>query len=433
MQQLAVSGGSALWSQAWPKWPIFGEREAQLLQQVLESGRWAYDGPVEAEFQTAFCALQTARHGLTVANGTIALQLALEALDVGYGDEVIVPVNTWQATAAACLDVNAIPILVDIDPETYCMDPVKVAAAITPRTRAIIPVHLYNSMADMDAIMELARQHNLFVIEDCAHSHGSLWRDRGAGSIGDIGCFSFQSSKSLNAGEGGFVTTNDDRLFERLYSLRNCGRMRPGADPAVWEPVQSGNYRISEWQSAVLLAQFERLPAQIEQREANLTFLNEQLGGIEGLTPMLRRPQVTRQGVYMYAFRYDAEAFNEVPVTAFRRALAAELNTNVGGIYEPLNHSPLYQPHTKRRYHINEEYWQAIDPSRFATPVAQRAYESESVLLSHVHLLAEPAALQAVADACEKLHTHRDELAEWAMAGLTDGPDSKSTHRGARL
>ncbi len=430
---LAVNGGTSLWSQAWPTWPIFGEREAKLLQQVLESGRWAYDGPVEAEFQRTFADFQTAKHGLAVSNGTIALQLALEALDIGYGDEVIVPANTWQATAAACLDVNAIPILVDVEPDTYCMDPAKAAAAITSRTRAIIPVHLYNSLADMDRILELARQHKLFVIEDCAHNHGSQWRGRGVGSVGDIGCFSFQSSKSLNAGEGGFVMTNDDRLCERLYSLRNCGRMRPDADPSHWEPVQSGNYRISEWQAAILLAQFERFPAQLAKREANMTFLNEHLGQIEGLQPMLRRPQVTRQGLYQYAFRYDAEAFNEVPVDAFRRALGAELNTTVGGMYNPLNHSPLYQPHTKRRHHLSDEYWRAIDPTRFNTPIAERAFSTESVILSHPHLLADQDAMQAVVDACTKIYEHRDELAEWAASELIEAPERKSHHVGARL
>jgi L-glutamine:2-deoxy-scyllo-inosose/3-amino-2,3-dideoxy-scyllo-inosose aminotransferase len=430
---LAVNGGTSLWSQGWPTWPIFGEREAKLLQQVLESGHWAYDGPVEAKFQRAFADFQTAKHGLTVSNGTIALQLALEALDIGYGDEVIVPVNTWQATAAACLDVNAIPILVDIEPDTYCIDPDKAAAAITPRTRAIIPVHLYNSLADMDRILELARKHKLYVIEDCAHNHGSQWRGRGVGAVGDIGCFSFQSSKSLNAGEGGFVMTNDDRRFERLYSLRNCGRMRPDADPNNWEPVQSGNYRTSEWQAAILLAQFERFPEQMAKREANMTFLNEHLGQIEGLQPMLRRPQVTRQGMYQYAFRYDPEAFNEVPVAAFRRALGAELNTTVGGMYDPLNHSPLYQPHTKRRHHLSDDYWRAIDPTRFDTPIAERAYGSESVILSHPHLLADQAAMQAVVDACTKLHEQRDELADWAAAELMEAPERKSHHVGARL
>lgn len=368
-----------------------------------------------------------------MTNGTIALQLALEALDIGFGDEVIVPANTWQATAAACLDVNATPILVDIEADTYCLDPAKAAAAITPRTRAIIPVHLFNSLADMDGILELAGQHNLHVIEDCAHNHGSQWRSKGVGSLGDIGCFSFQSSKSLNAGEGGFVMTNSDRLYERLYSLRNCGRQRPGSDPDQFEPIQSGNYRLSEWSAAILTAQLERFPDQLATRAANLTVLNEKLAQIPGIKPLLHRPQVTRQGMYGYVVRYDPEAFNEVPVVAFRKALGAELNTNVGGLYHPLTHSPLYQPQTKRRHHLNDEYWQAIDPSRFAAPVAERAFTTESVLLSHPHLLATPQAIEGIVDAVAKIHENRDELAAWALASQVADPIKSDQHRGARL
>jgi L-glutamine:2-deoxy-scyllo-inosose/3-amino-2,3-dideoxy-scyllo-inosose aminotransferase len=416
MGQLAVTGGMPVWSEAWPTWPIYGEREAELLRQVLESGHWAYDGPLELQFQRAFADYHTARHGICVTSGTIALQLALEALDIGVGDEVILPVNTWQATAIAVLDVNATPVLVDIEPETYTIDLAQVAAALTPRTRAVIPVHLYNSVADMERLLAFARQHNLAVIEDCAHSHGTLWNDQGVGTLGDLGCFSFQSSKSLNAGEGGFVTTNDDRLMERLYSLRNCGRMRPGADSAGWGPVQGGNFRMTEWQAAVLYAQLERLCEQVPTRQANAAILDAGLAQIEGLQPLMRRPQVTRQGMYRYVVRYDPEAFNEVPVAAFRKALGAEISGWVGGVYHPLNRSPLYQPHTKRRYHLNEEYWQAIDPSRVETPVAERAYTSEAVLFGHTALLADPAAMRAIINACAKLHEHRDELAAWALS-----------------
>jgi L-glutamine:2-deoxy-scyllo-inosose/3-amino-2,3-dideoxy-scyllo-inosose aminotransferase len=411
MATLAVHGGTPVWSAGWPAWPIFGDRERELLQTVLESGCWAYDGPQAEQLEQDFAAFQTARHGLTVTSGTVALQLALEALDIGYGDEVILPVNTWQATAIACLDVNAVPILVDIEPDSYCIDPDQVETHITSRTRAIIPVHLYNSTANMDRLLAIAQWHGLAVIEDCAHSHGTLWQERGVGSLGAIGCFSFQSSKSLNAGEGGFVSTNDDRLYERLYSLRNCGRRRPAADPDTWEPVQSGNYRMSEWQAAILRGQLERLPAQVARREANMNFLNGQLAEIDGLAPLRRRPQVTRQGMYAYVFRYDAAAFDGVPVQAFHRGLAAELGTNIGGVYDPLNHSPLYQPHTKRRYRLNEEYWQAIDPTRFQTPVAERAFTQEAVVISQPHLLADAPAMQAIVEACAKLHDHRAELA----------------------
>ena len=416
MGKLAVNGGEAVWTAPWPTWPIYSERESELLRQVVESGHWAYDGPFEAGFQRDFADYHHAKHGVCVTSGTIALQLALEALDVGFGDEVLLPVNTWQATAVAVLDVNAIPILVDIEPDTYMIDLDKAAAALTPQTRAIIPVHLYNSIADMDRLVEFARQNNLAVIEDCAHAHGTEWRGQGVGTVGDLGCFSFQGSKSLNAGEGGFVLTNSDELHERLYSLRNCGRMRPGADVETWQPVQGGNYRITEWQAAVLSAQFERLPAQVEKRQANANFLNEHIGKIEGLQPLKQRPQVTRLGMYRYVLRYDPEAFNEVPVQAFRQALAAEISEWVGGVYNPLNQSPLYQPHTKKRYQLGEEYQRAVDPTRFNTPISDRAYSSEAVLLGHIAMLAEPAAMQAIVDACGKLYTERDELAAWALA-----------------
>jgi L-glutamine:2-deoxy-scyllo-inosose/3-amino-2,3-dideoxy-scyllo-inosose aminotransferase len=414
MTHLAVTGGTPVWNEGWPTWPIRGEREAELLQQVLTSGKWAGDGPMEAQFQRGFADLHTARHGVAVNSGTMALQLALEALDIGVGDEVIVPVNTWQATAVAVLDVNAVPVLVDIEPETYAIDPAAIEAAITPRTRAIIPVHLYCNIANLDAIVAIARRHNLAIIEDCAHSHGSMWKGQGVGTLGDIGCFSLQASKTLNAGEGGFIITNDDRLHERLYSIRNCGRMRAGADPDNWDPVQGGNARMTEWQAAVLCAQLERLPDQLVQREQSLHQLNAGIAALDGLAPLARRPEITRQAIYGYVFRYEPEAFNEVPVQAFRKALAAELGTSVGGVYHPLNNSPLYQPHTKRRYHLSDEYLRAIDPKRFVTPFAQRAYEQESVVLNHPTLLAEPAIVQKIVDGCVKLYAQRDALAAWA-------------------
>jgi dTDP-4-amino-4,6-dideoxygalactose transaminase len=388
------------------EWPIFGVEELEALRGVLESGCWghvdrsgSYVAPRESEFERAFAEFHTARHGLCVANGTVALQLALEALDVGAGDEVIVPGLTWQATAAAALDVNAVPVLVDVEPETYCMDPAAVEAAITPRTRAVIAVHLYNSLADLDRLGSLCERHDLYLLEDCAHSHGSAWRERGVGSLGDVGCFSFQLTKSLTAGEGGFCTTNSDRLRERIDTLRNCGRAPAGASDD-WGPVQSGNYRLSEWEAALLCAQFARFPDQLARRAENARRLDEAFSAVAGITPMLRRPQVTRQGLYAYVVRYDCEAFDGLPVTALRSALSAELGIPVGAVYEPLNHSPLYQPQTKRRYRVAEQ-WTKIDPARFELPVAARAHAEESVVIPHEVLLSEWGHLSSLVDTVE--------------------------------
>ncbi len=308
MSRPAILGGDPV-CELRSRWPVWSEREAQLMTQALESGRWAGEGPLERELERRFAGLQTARHGLCVANGTLALQLAFEALDIGVGDEVVVPGLTWQSTAAAVLDVNATPVLVDVRADTLCIDPELVAAAITPRTKAIAAVHLYGALADLDAIAAIARDHGRAVVEDCAHAHGSRWRGRGAGSLGDIGAFSFQSSKTVTSGEGGFVTTSDDRLFERLHSLRNCGRRRPGSRDEDWQPVQSGNYRMTELQAALLVGQLERVAQQRRRRAASAAALDAALARIPGIAPQRCDERVTGRNLYAYVFRYDPAAF----------------------------------------------------------------------------------------------------------------------------
>jgi L-glutamine:2-deoxy-scyllo-inosose/3-amino-2,3-dideoxy-scyllo-inosose aminotransferase len=394
-------------------WPIFGTDELDALREVLESGEWGhaapdgYVGRFEPRFERAFADFQTARHGLCVANGTVALQLALEALDVGAGDEVVVPGLTWQATAAAVLDVNAVPILVDVEPDSYCIDPAAVEAALTSRTRAVIAVHLYNSLADLGRLAALCAEHGLALIEDCAHSHGSAWEGRGVGSVGEIGCFSFQSSKSLTCGEGGFCTTSSDDLFARLDALRNCGR-RPATARTDWTPVQSGNYRLSEWQAAVLATQFARFPEQLAVRSENAVRLDAAFETAKGIMPMRRRPEVTRHGFYAYAVRYDPGSFDGLPAAAFRRVLAAELGVPVGSTYEPLNRSALYQPQTKRRHRLDGQ-WEKIDPRRFELPVAARAYE-EAIVIPHEVLLADWKELSAIPEVVESIRARASEL-----------------------
>ncbi len=408
MGQLAIAGGEPVRSplKAWPKWPVATERAVELVSEVVRSGNWSSDGPMERQFALQFAAFSRAKYCSPVANGTVAIQLALEALDIGAYDEVIVPGLTWQATAAACIDVNSVPVLVDVDPETYCLDIGQAEAAITARTRAIIVVHQYGSMADMDALLALARRRNLKVIEDCAHQHGSQWHGKGVGALGDIGAFSLQKSKVLTSGEGGLNLTDDWTLYQRLYSLRNCGRpFRPGAPTA-----QSGNYRLTELQAALLLAQMEHLEEQVERRDANAQHLNRRLAELPGVHPMRRYPQITRQSYYCFTFRYDSTAWDGVPGKVFRKALGAETGLSVGSTYEPLHRCSLYQPHTKRRHRLGEEYWQAIDPTRFSLPVCDKAHEDEAMVIGHSFLLTAPSDMDEVARAVEKLYEHRAEL-----------------------
>ncbi|MCX5758662.1 MAG: aminotransferase class I/II-fold pyridoxal phosphate-dependent enzyme, partial [Candidatus Hydrogenedentes bacterium] len=180
MAKLAVLGGTPVRAeQPWPQWPIHDAKDVKLITEVTKSNRWSYDGPIEWKFAEAFTKYQGAKFGMCSANGTVAIQIALEALDIGAYDEVIVPGMTWQATAAACIDVNAIPVLVDVEPDTWCLDLAKVEAAITKKTKAIIVVHLYGCMADLTKLQALCKKHNLFLVEDCAHQHGSFWKGKG--------------------------------------------------------------------------------------------------------------------------------------------------------------------------------------------------------------------------------------------------------------
>lgn len=409
-----VLGGPPRSAVATAPWPRPAGREMELLGRVVRSGTWGFDGPLEAEFERTFAAYQDAEYGLCVANGTVALQLALEALDVGAGDEVIVPGLTWQATAAAALDVNAVPILADIEPGTFCIDPADVERLITARTRAIIAVHLYGSLADIDRILEIGARHGIPVIEDCAHAHGSRWRDRGAGSWGVLGCFSFQLYKTLTAGEGGFVSTSDPRLREELYSLRNCGRRRPGSLDDNWRPIQSGNYRMTEFQAAVLLAQLDVFDDQAGQRHRNAARLEAALAELPGVAPVDAPPQRTRISPYEFAFRFCPGEWDGLSAPAFRKALEAELGVEVSSVNEPLNAAPLYQPHTKRRYRLSDAHWEAVNPARFDLPVATRLYR-EGVLLPH-RVLLDDDAIPAATDAIARLHEHRHELARWAAS-----------------
>ena len=425
MSELAINGGNPIRNinqNPWPAWPVWNENEEKALMEVLHSGIWSYNGPKEREFNKMFAEFTGTEYSVCAANGTVTLQLALEALGIGLGDEVILPGLTWQATAATVIDVNATPILVDVCEDTWCIDPNEIRKAITPKTKAIIPVHLYGNFADMDAIMEIATEHNLYIIEDCAHKHGGEWKRKKAGSIGDIGSFSFQLSKHLTGGEGGALTTNNRDIAEKLDALRNCGR-RPEGDEyenvdkgaGVYGDegnfIQSGNYRITEFQAAVLIEGLKRLPAQNKIRDENGIYINSLLEDIPGIIPMKRDRRETKEAYFNFAFRYKKDEFKNLPVQKFREALSNELGIAVEPSYEPLNNASLYVPHTKpARHKITEQYWKDINPARFSLPVCERIYNEESVCLHHKVLMGTKEDMQTIVDAIKKIYDNVDEL-----------------------
>ncbi|MFQ3684156.1 DegT/DnrJ/EryC1/StrS family aminotransferase, partial [Roseiflexus sp.] len=214
MAKLAINGGPPVRTRPWPRWPQWDEREEQRVRDVLHSDDWGGFAPVVAEFEHAFAQYHGAAFGIAAVNGTQTLVAALMAVGTGPGDEVIVPPYTFIATASAVRLVGATPVFADIEADTYNLDPDAAEAAITSRTRAMIPVHFAGHAADIDRLTVLARRHGLVLIEDAAHAHGASWRGRMCGSLGDVGSFSFQSSKNMTAGEGGVLTTNDRALAD---------------------------------------------------------------------------------------------------------------------------------------------------------------------------------------------------------------------------
>ena len=419
MSKLAIDGGEAIRSgtKSWPQWPISTEKDVERMAEVTRSNRWSYDGLNEWRFAEKFTRYQGANYGMCCANGTVGIQLALEALQIGAYDEVIVPGMTWQATAAAVADVNAVPVLTDVESDTWNLSLDAVEAAITSKTRAIIIVHLYGCMTDLDRLQQICKKNNLFLIEDCAHQHGSFWKGQGVGSFGDVASWSFQESKVISSGEGGFNMCKTEEQFYRLYSLRNCGRPYE-ANPPVFgldkpalesTTLQSGNYRLTEWQAVMLLGALERLDEQVKLRDDNAMYLGSKLAEIPGIFPMRRRSEITQQSYFNFAFRLDTQELG-VENRVFCDALNAELNSEdlFEPPYAPLNRCPLYKPLTKSRHHLSQEYFAAIDPARFALPVCEDAYDSSGIVAHHRILMGSQEDMDDIAASVKKLVDHID-------------------------
>jgi dTDP-4-amino-4,6-dideoxygalactose transaminase len=384
MGKLAITGGKPVRRKPLAPWPVYDAQEARAIQKVLTSRNWGgYPFPNQRAdaFAKKFARFHGAKYGLTVANGTVAIEIALKAAGIRPGDEVIVPAYTWEGTVGPVMLLNAVPVFVDVDPDTYCLNAGLIENAITPKTRAILPVHLAMRFADMDAICRIAREHNLAVIEDCAHAHGGKWRRKGAGATGDLGAFSFQSSKLMTCGEGGAVITSSLECYERAQTYTNCGRA--SQTDKFRHRFIGHNYRITEFQAAVLDAQLKRLPTQNKARLANMEHFEQRIGGIPGLGFLKRDPRQTVVAPYQYVFKYSPDHFG-VPRAAFLGALETEGIPCDGLFYEPVYRSALF-PVDPQEYPALS--WGRAAPldlkTSFYCPVAERAAYEEAVWLPH--------------------------------------------------
>jgi dTDP-4-amino-4,6-dideoxygalactose transaminase len=411
-KQLALLGGEPVRRQPFAPWPQYTRADLDRLVRVVESRHWGgfpLPTPLAAEFGERFAALHGARYALCLTNGTIAISAALQALGVGFGDEVIVPAYTWDGTATAALSIGAVPIFVDVDPDTYCLDVTQVAAAITPRTKAIIPVHLAMRFTDMNALLAIAKKHQLAVIEDCAHAHGGQFQSRGAGAAGDAGTFSFQESKLMTGGEGGLVLTSRLDCYEALQSIVNCGRK--SLTDQFKRRMLGLNYRMTDLQIALLLGQLDTLSPLREKRTRQARALSQALSAISGVRPLPEQPGITQHTIYNYVFQYRPTG----PAPSrdlFVAALDAEGIPSDGRFYEPVYRSDLFYATPENCPQLRLEREQPLDYAHFRCPVSERAAYQESVWLPQFLLLGDEQDIRDIADAVAKVSANLEPLAK---------------------
>ncbi len=464
----------------WPEWGEPERALLNEVLQSGKWWRGAYQAAEDSkvgQFEGAFARFQDARHAVAVTNGTTALECAYRAAGVEAGDEVIVPAVTFVATATAVLQVGAVPVFVDVDPRTYTVDSDAVGAAITDRTLCIAPVdyggipcdydeliaqgrrhdnpivadsaHAHGTQwkgtavgavsqlgtfslkstlciapvdyggipCDYDALIALGRRHDIPILADCAHAHGTQLKGTGVGALTQLGTFSFQMGKALTTGEGGMVLTNDDTLAAKVYSYHHIGRIKDR--PFYEHHVPASNLRMTEWQGAIGLAQLARLEEQTATREANSRYLAaglEQLRGDGiGVAPIFRDERVTRWGFYMWHFKFLPEAWRGPSRDQFLKALRAEGITAGTGHTQPLYKNPLFQDaeHAFGRTGFpvrGQPYGKTMDYSRVVCPQTERIYATEAVHLSHPQFLGGRGDMDTILGAIEKIWRHRGEL-----------------------
>ncbi len=412
MGKLAITGGAPLRTTPFTTWPIATNEETLALEDVLTSSRWGgqpFPGKHALAFATKFAEVHTAKYAQCVNTGTVAIQAALKAIGIRPGDEVIVPAYTWEGTVGPVLLINAVPVFVDIDPDTYCLDAKLIEKAITPKTKAILPVHLGMRFADMDEILRIAAKHNLKVVEDCAHAHGGMWKGKGAGSMGDIGAFSFQSSKLITSGEGGAVITNNLEYMEKVQSYINAGRA--SITDLFHHRIIGFNYRLGEFQAAVLGPQLDRLPEQAKVREQNMKHFETRLQKTPGIGLLKPDPRITRLAPYGYVLKYFSKQVKDVPRAEFVAALQIEGIPCDGLFYEPVFKSSLFPLDPVDFPALSWGREKPLDlRSMYSCPEADRAAYHEAVWFPHQLFLGNMGDVDAIADAIHKVLTNIEEV-----------------------
>lgn len=400
MSELAILGGKPSVDFSWPVWPKLGARERTLLDEVFAGTLWGGTGlgPKIAEFNRAFAAYCDVKFGAAVANGTVSMELCLAAWGIGPGDEVVVPAATFFATSVAVHHQGATVVYADLDPKTANLDPAQFEAAISDKTKAVIPVHIGGHPADMDPILKIARARGIKVLEDAAQAHGAIYKGRKAGSLGDAASFSFQQSKNLQSGEGGFVMSDDAAFIDKIhYSLGKFGRGIRDQYTGHIHYRFGWNACYTEIQAAIALGQLERLEPETRKRYEAAQSLFRDLQGIEGFEPFADQPYCTRHGHHLFLARFDEAGFGGVGRAQFLAAMNAE-GVPCSSFYPmPLYEQPLYKtdPKMKMRH--------------LPCPVTERICR-ETVFFEQNLLLAEPGRVARIAETVKKVRRNAKAL-----------------------
>ena len=403
MSELALFGGNPVRKKPFPVWPRITAGQKEQLLNTLESDSLGIGSDAIKAFEDQFAEFQDAKYCIATSSGTNALWVALKAGGVSAGDEVIIPPYTFIATASAVLMANAVPVFVDIDPETFNIDPVLIEKAITERTKVIMPVHIAGNPADMDRINDIAKKYNIIVIEDAAQAHGAEWDGVKVGALASGGIFSFQSSKNMNSGEGGAIISNDDTFMNSCFAYYNCGRQR-GRE---WYEHQiiGGNHRINAMAASLLLPQLQSVEDDMVIRDKNRKKLDRALNS-EGLVTIGSYEKATRVANHLYLLKYKADYFNDVPREKFFDAMRAEgVNTYAG-------YKPLYREKVFDNQDDDFPWLKDIDYAGISCAETELIADYESVWLTQNHLLGNDRDTQDIINAFEKVTTALKQMPE---------------------
>ncbi len=410
-----LGGDPVITSHDWPSWPIWKpETDEKRLLEVIRSGVWSRN-KVVSEFEQRWAETIGSKRCLSVVNGTNALNTSLAQLEIGWGDEVLVTPYTFIASVSCILFNGAIPVFVDVDPETFQMDPDKIEEKITPHTKAILPVHILGLPCDMERIMPIAKKHNLYVVEDACQAWLAEINKQKVGTFGHAGCFSFQNSKNMPIGEGGAIVSDDDAFMDRCFSYHNYGNPYGSAAGEVGAgTIMIGTkLRLTEYQAAIGLAQLERIEEQTETRNVNAGYLKNHIKDIPGIVPYRLYDNVTRAAFHLFPFRYQKEAFKGLPRGKFLEALRAEGVPCSSG-YSELNKMPFLKNAFNSRFFQKFYPKERLDYDKYAEenkcPLNEKLCNEEAVWFSQNMLLGSKKDMDNIAMAIEKVYNNAEKL-----------------------